>query len=273
MSSDSIKPDLGQATAPQVSAEIIPAAPTPPSDTTRFWGTILTVFMAALLYTIPAIVTIILIQSILAGNGDSAQGITDYFDTTTGQFVFMLVNAAISLVVLVVLMRITSETWKSIALTWPKAKAYAQLGKAILVYYSLLLLAGILIQEFTSIDTNQEQDIGFDKVSDGQLVFVFISLVILPPIIEELIFRGFLYTRFRKYFSVYGSAVIISILFSIAHLQLGNGDAPLWTAAIDTFILSMILVWLREKTGSIIPGMGLHAIKNAFAFTVLFLLS
>lgn len=272
MSKDSIKRDDGSSATMLATPEALPVEQPTVSEGAKFTGTVTTVLMAGLLYVVPTIITIVLLQSWLAGNGYSITEITDYFDTTFGQFVFMLSMGVISVVVLALLMRITHESRASIALTRPRANALAQFGKAVLVYYSLLFAAGIIIQEFTSIDTNQEQDIGFTDVPEGQLWFVFVSLVIVPPITEELIFRGFLYTRFRKYYSVVTSAIVISILFSVAHLQLGNGDAPLWTAAIDTFMLSLILLWLREKTGSIIPGIGLHALKNGLAFTVLFLL-
>jgi membrane protease YdiL (CAAX protease family) len=45
----------------------------------------------------------------------------------------------------------------------------------------------------------------------------------------------------------------------------------LYIAAIDTFTLSLILVYLREKTGGLWSSMGLHAIKNGIAFVSLFI--
>ena len=204
------------------------------------------------------------------GQGDSADALETYFDSTVGQFVFMGVVSALSMAFLFILMRYVKETWASIGLKKPQTGAIEKLFRAVLVYYALIILLGILVENFTTINTEQEQDIGFTNVTDGQLYIVFVSLVILPPITEEIIFRGFLYTRFKKYVQVIPAAILVSVLFGAAHLQLGNGEAPLWTAAIDTFVLSLILVWLREKTKSIIPGMLLHGMKNALAFVVLF---
>jgi membrane protease YdiL (CAAX protease family) len=62
------------------------------------------------------------------------------------------------------------------------------------------------------------------------------------------------------------------LLFAAAHLQWGSGAPLLWVAAIDTFVLSMVLSTLREKTGSLWSAIGLHAIKNGVAFTLLFVL-
>jgi membrane protease YdiL (CAAX protease family) len=59
-------------------------------------------------------------------------------------------------------------------------------------------------------------------------------------------------------------------LFGVAHLQFGSGAPLLWVAALDTFTLSIVLCYLREKTGSVWAGVFLHAIKNAIAFVALF---
>ena len=39
---------------------------------------------------------------------------------------------------------------------------------------------------------------------------------------------------------------------------------------IDTFILSLTLIWLREKTGRLYASMGLHGLKNFIAFIQLY---
>jgi membrane protease YdiL (CAAX protease family) len=62
-------------------------------------------------------------------------------------------------------------------------------------------------------------------------------------------------------------------VFGLPHLAQGGDAGPLWIAFIDTFILSMVLVWLREQTGNLWAGIVLHAIKNGIAFVSLFILS
>ncbi|MGH7237402.1 MAG: CPBP family glutamic-type intramembrane protease [Candidatus Saccharimonadales bacterium] len=42
-------------------------------------------------------------------------------------------------------------------------------------------------------------------------------------------------------------------------------------AGVDTFILSTVLCYLREKTGRLYAGIGVHALKNFVAFAALFL--
>ena len=123
------------------------------------------------------------------------------------------------------------------------------------------------------VNLEQEQQLGFDKETQGAaLALIFIALVILPPLIEEIVMRGFLYTGIRQKLKIWQAALITSFVFCIAHLQLGEGAPPLYVAAIDTFFLSLFLVYLREKTGSLWAGIFTHGIKNGLAFTLLFIL-
>ena len=48
--------------------------------------------------------------------------------------------------------------------------------------------------------------------------------------------------------------------------------AALWIGALDTFILSLFLVFLREATGNLWAGITLHATKNLVAFITLFII-
>jgi membrane protease YdiL (CAAX protease family) len=83
--------------------------------------------------------------------------------------------------------------------------------------------------------------------------------------------RGYLYGSLRKAFSKLNAALITSVIFASAHLEFGSGAPLLWIAALDTFVLSLFLVGLHEKTGSLWAGMLVHGAKNAIAFAALFI--
>ena len=139
-------------------------------------------------------------------------------------------------------------------------------------FVTLLIAVTIIGGTLTHIDLDQKQQIGFDAASGfGPLALVFISLVLLPPLVEEVLIRGFLYGGLRNKLRPLQAALIASLLFAAAHLQFGSGEPLLWIAAIDTFILSLFLIRLREQTGSLWAGMGTHFIKNLLAFVALFI--
>jgi len=139
------------------------------------------------------------------------------------------------------------------------------------VTYAILL--AIATHYIPSFNAGQKQELGFDNVAGtGNLLLTFASLVVLPPIVEETLFRGFIFTSLRGKSRFAWSALITSVLFALAHLEFGSGKPLLWVAALDTFTLSLVLCYLREKTDSLWPGILLHALKNGIAFISLYLL-
>ena len=101
-------------------------------------------------------------------------------------------------------------------------------------------------------------------------VLAFVALVILPPIGEETLMRGYLYSGLRARMRFFLAMIITSVLFGVAHLGTGSSSAPLWIAGLNTFLLSLVLVYLREKSGALYAPMLVHATNNLVAFTVHF---
>ncbi|HEY1835315.1 MAG TPA: CPBP family intramembrane glutamic endopeptidase [Candidatus Saccharimonadales bacterium] len=146
------------------------------------------------------------------------------------------------------------------------------LGGFMMYFFSYAILLSIATKAIPSLNVNQPQQIGFQTASGfGPLALTAISLVILPPIVEEILVRGFLYTSLKKSLPKIVAALITSIIFASAHLEFGSGAPLLWVAAIDTFTLSLVLCYLREKTGRLWASMGVHGLKNAIAFASLFI--
>lgn len=163
---------------------------------------------------------------------------------------------------------------KSVSLdSKPKMSSFGYAAATYIVYFIVLIISvGIVSWLIPSVDVDQAQQIGFESASGPNLIFVFLTLVVLPPIAEEIIFRGFLFQRLQKLIKLYPAAIATSVIFALAHTEF-LGDNPLnWIAAVDTFILSFFLIFLLIKTKSLWASIFLHAIKNCFAFVVLFII-
>lgn len=131
-------------------------------------------------------------------------------------------------------------------------------------YVALTVLVLNVAGHFFQVNVGQTQDLGFSGAYGGQLYLAFIVLVVLTPLCEELIFRGFLYSRFKAAGLVWWvNAIIVSVLFGLAHGQ--------WNVGLDVFCLSIVACMLRERTGSIWAGTVLHMMKNMLAFYVMFM--
>jgi len=145
---------------------------------------------------------------------------------------------------------------------------------AYVVYFvAYLVLLAVVTHLIPSININQKQDLGFSNVSGTMnLVLTFLSLVVLPPLVEETVFRGFVFTGLRTRLKWVWAAIITSLLFASAHLlESASGQPLLWVAGIDTFTLSIVLCYLREETDSLWPGVFVHGLKNGIAFLTLFI--
>lgn len=194
-------------------------------------------------------------------------------DSEFAQFITILLVEAVTLWLIWQFLLTRRVSLKKIGLVKPVSRdvGYALVGYIVyfVLFISISLIARALIP---GLDLEQEQEIGFSKQATGvALLYIFASLVVLPAVTEEIVVRGFLYTGLRSKLPFITSAIITSFIFAAAHLQWGNGQALLWVAALDTFVLSLILVYLRERTGSLWSPILVHALKNGFAFLLLFI--
>jgi len=160
------------------------------------------------------------------------------------------------------------------AVGYHRGPRFRDVGFALLgfvVYFVALIAATAIAQHAFHINVDQKQELGFDNVfTTGEKCMAFISLVILPPLAEETLFRGFLFTGLRKRLTFVWATIIVSLAFASLHL-LESSQGILWIAGIDTFVLSMVLCYLREKTGNLWAGILVHGLKNTLAFTFLYL--
>ena len=91
------------------------------------------------------------------------------------------------------------------------------------------------------------------------LIFLFLAVVVMAPIGEEVVFRGFLQKFLEEYWKDITRAVLItSLFFAMIHFN------PYWT--IQIYLLGVILGFLSWKTKSVIPSIILHSINNGMAF-------
>lgn len=190
------------------------------------------------------------------------------------QFLYVLIAEVLTVSMVVWFIRWRKGSIKSIGL---RKANWEDVPWAIIGYVGYLVIyivvVGVLSGAIKSLNVNQSQQLGFSETTTGwALVPIFISLVLLPAVAEEFLFRGFLFSGLKKSMPVIWAAVLTSLIFASPHLLESNGGGLLWIAGIDTFVLSLVLCWLRQKTKRLYAGMGVHALKNAIAFISLFLL-
>ncbi len=85
-------------------------------------------------------------------------------------------------------------------------------------------------------------------------LIAWIGAVIMAPVVEEIVFRGFIYGRLKKAFPMMVAAVISALAFGAMHGTL------IWL--IYTFVFGMVLVWVYEKYQSLAACILLHMAYN-----------
>jgi len=190
-------------------------------------------------------------------------------DNSTGaQFFYILIAEGLAALSVFWLVRRRRLSFKLIGLgRKPQLSDLWPAGLGFLAFYFLLIVVSIIASAlYPNIDKGS-QDVGFNTISGSfDHMVAFISLVIIPPLGEEPLVRGYLYSGLRGRFKFVPAMLLTSVLFGAAHLLTGFGPGLLWSAALNTFVLSIVLVYLRERTGALYAGMLVHALNNAIAF-------
>ena len=136
------------------------------------------------------------------------------------------------------------------------------------LYFLTMIIVTIVLQIGTKVDVNQSQELGLARPhSFPSYIQLFLLVSIIPPIFEELLFRGYLFNNLSKNTTILTATILTSFLFGAAHLEYDNLN---YIAAIDTMIFSVFLIYISQKHKSIYSSMMMHAIKNSIAFYVLF---
>lgn len=133
-----------------------------------------------------------------------------------------------------------------------------------------LYLAGLIVP---GVDLQTEQQVGFDSVTQRyELLMAFVTLVVMAPVFEEILFRGYLYGRIRRHVSAAWTVILTSLAFGAMHLYAG-ADHPLqWNVMITTTVLALGMGLLRAYTGNVWSAILVHMLKNGIAFFALFIL-
>ncbi len=147
-----------------------------------------------------------------------------------------------------------------------KAKDYGWLGIGAVAYFTLtIIISSLAMILLPMIDFEEQQVTGYESIANNfEYVLAFIGLVIVAPVAEEVLFRGYLFGKLRAaQIRIWVSVLLVSLLFAVAHFQ-GN-------VGVDTFALSIVLCFLRVFTGSIWSSIMLHMFKNGIAYYFLFI--
>lgn len=86
-----------------------------------------------------------------------------------------------------------------------------------------------------------------------------LMFVVLFPVIEEVLFRGFLFTGFSESWRPSLAGIFTTVAFVAVHMP---KVLEYWPALLAVTAMGALTVFIRIRTGSLAPGMALHSTYN-----------
>jgi CAAX protease family protein len=133
---------------------------------------------------------------------------------------------------------------------------------AVCLYVAYLLLTGLLVA-VAGEPPRKSGAIALGHVdSIGLLAGFAVAVCVIAPLTEEVLFRGVVFSALRRRLAAAPAALVGGALFGVVH-------GPPLGSAIQLALLGIALCVLYDRTGSILPCVGLHSAYNAFAFATI----
>ena len=126
------------------------------------------------------------------------------------------------------------------------------------------LLIGSLLGDAAPFAQTIEEIIGAAQ-TPGEIAIYFVLVCIFAPILEEIVFRGYVYGGLRRLMPMRHAVIIGAALFAAVHLNAA--------AFIMIGLIGVMLCYLYERTRSLLPGMVAHGVHNGFVLAVMLLQS
>jgi membrane protease YdiL (CAAX protease family) len=186
-------------------------------------------------------------------------------NTETGLALDMLASTSIIVSTILILTRVSGNSFASIFLK----KGNLKLGL-------ILGLAGFFFFALTAIPAAQYLFQGKNLSLDKVIAWLpwILPIVLLNGIREELLYRGLFLKKFESKLGMKTSNCLQAIIFSLSHSVAGLGLSTytpyIWALVIFTFSLGLIWGYIMQRTDSIIGSTIFHAGSDIPVFLGIF---
>ena len=150
--------------------------------------------------------------------------------------------------------------WKTLGFEWPSSFGpWKSVGVAV-----VLLMIGVVVTYFAG-GSKTELDELINSSYQTRLTTAILAAT-TGPLVEEIVYRGVLYSALQRIIGVIGSVLIVSILFAGVHVYQYRSNAAV-IAVIA--LLSITLTIVRAVTGKLLPSFMIHFVFNGIQSVLL----
>jgi len=147
--------------------------------------------------------------------------------------------------------------WRTLGWGWsPRLGPVAELGAWLGVALALLGVSFVSVKIFG----DQETDLERWLMSSQAARYAIAALATFTaPVVEEVVYRGVLYSALRRRVGEAASVVFVLALFAAIHVPQYKES---WAAITTIVILSLVLTVVRARTGRLLPCVVIHFFFN-----------
>ncbi|MGE0127829.1 MAG: lysostaphin resistance A-like protein [Blastocatellales bacterium] len=150
--------------------------------------------------------------------------------------------------------------WQSLGWGWvPQFKLVHAVGLAFLMIGVAVLLEQALPHKETDLEK-------FLKMGMSVRIMVAVLAVVTAPLIEEIVYRGVVYSSVERLTGKGAAVTFVTLLFALVHVPQYWGSVAAITAIVS---LSLVLTLLRAWTGKLLPCVVTHLVYNGVQAVVL----
>lgn len=177
------------------------------------------------------------------------------------QVIFQVVMDLVLVGFIVFMVKVVHRASFLQAIHWFRDRTF---GTGFLIALGATLAVSVLIVS-TMLPPSQPPPIEKLMSSTAALYVFAVFGIVMAPLVEEIIFRGFL---FKAFFDVGGASVAIpstAALFTLLHIPQLWGS---WAGIGLIFVVGYILSLVRQKSNSLIPPFIIHTAYNSMLFAL-----
>ncbi len=107
-------------------------------------------------------------------------------------------------------------------------------------------------------------------VNGAFVVSLLSTSILIPPLTEEIMTRGYFRVRLVEDYGVMAGVVLTGLVFGLSHTRYLQADGMLLLFMSIILVNSITWTYIAQKTGSIIAPLIAHAVSNGIATAILF---
>lgn len=154
------------------------------------------------------------------------------------------------------------------AFAWPRSGPAVLLAAAMigLSFWTLSEELVLFLQKLRGVTLDQELTDLLNQYAARlrtlSVPTVVLTMAVFPAFFEEFFFRGYLFGALRARTTPATAILATALLFGFFHVVTPNPLAS--ERLVSSTLVGLLLGWVRWRSGSLLPGMLVHALNNGF---------